>query len=64
MSFTASVAVVTALLFGLAPAIGVARLTPNDALKEHGRSVIGDRRLGVRNLLVVLQVALSLALVL
>jgi len=64
LAFTAGLAVVTALLFGLAPAIGVARLDPNEALKQQGRSVIGDRRIGLRSALVVGQVALSLTLVL
>ncbi len=64
LAFTGGVAVLTALLFGLAPAVGVARLEPNEALKEHSRGVIGDRRFGLRNTLVVGQVALSLVLVL
>src|SRR4029453_7760062 len=37
--------------------------TPNEALKEHGRSVVGDRRFGLGNALVVIQVALSLVLI-
>jgi predicted permease len=63
LGFTAGVALATALLFGLAPAIGVSRVTPNEALKEQSRSVSGDRRFGLRNMLVVTQVALSLALI-
>jgi len=63
LAFTAGMAAVTALLFGLAPAVGILGATPNEILKEHGRSVTGDRRLSVRNALVVLQVALSLALI-
>ncbi len=42
---------------------GLTGLAPNEALKEQGRSVTGDRRFGLRNFLVVAQVALSLALV-
>lgn len=64
LGFTTMVALATALLFGLAPAIGVARLEPNDALKSGGRSMAGDRHQRVRHALVVGQVALSLALVL
>jgi predicted permease len=63
LAFTASVAVATSLIFGLAPAIGVSRVSPNEALKTEGRGVIGDHRFGVRNMLVVGQVALSLTLV-
>lgn len=61
-AFTGGAAMLTTLLFGLAPAFGVAGVEPNDALKEHTRSVTGDRRFGVRNALVVCQVALSLVL--
>ena len=63
LGFTALIAVATALLFGTAPAFRAAATTPNEALKEHGRSVIGDRRFGLGNVLVVVQVALSLLLV-
>jgi predicted permease len=63
LAFTAAVSLGTALVFGLAPAFGLSRVSPNDALKEQSRSVTGDRRFGARNALVVAQVALSLALV-
>ena len=63
LAFTAGVGLVTTLFFGLAPAAGLEGLAPNDALKEQGRSVAGDRRLSARNLLVVVQIALSLVLV-
>jgi predicted permease len=36
---------------------------PNDALKQQGRAIAGDRRFSLGNLLVVVQVALSLILV-
>ncbi len=63
LAFTAGVAVVTAVLFGLAPAMSVVSVAPNEALKDQSRSVAGDRRFGVRNALVIAQVALSLSLV-
>ena len=63
LGFTALVAVTTALLFGTAPAFRASRATPNEALKERGRGVAGDGRFALGNLLVVLQVALSLLLV-
>jgi predicted permease len=63
LAFTTAVAVLTALLFGLAPAIGVSGLAPNDALKDHGRGIPGGGRMGFRSALVVMQVALSLTLV-
>ena len=51
------------LLSGLAPALGLRGVEANEALKEQGRSVAGDCRLGLRNALVVRQVAVSFALV-
>jgi len=62
LGFTALIAVATALLFGTAPAFRASGVTPNDALKERGRGVAGDNRAGLGNLLVVVQVALSLLL--
>ena len=61
--YTAAGALGAVLLFGLAPALGVRRLTPNEALKEQGRGVTGDRRFGLRHALVVAQVASSVVLV-
>ncbi len=63
LGFTAGVAIATAVLFGMAPALRGTRVQPNDALKSQGRGVVGDGRLGLGNVLVVLQVALSLVLV-
>jgi len=63
LGFTAAVAAVTTVLFGLAPAAGLAGVAPNDALREQARTVAGDRRYGMRNALVVAQVAFSLVLV-
>jgi putative ABC transport system permease protein len=63
LGFTTGVAVLTALIFGLAPALGVSKVAPNEVLREQTRSVTGDRRWSLRNMLVVAQVALSLALV-
>jgi predicted permease len=63
LGFTAAVTAVTALLFGLAPAAGVLQTAPNEVLKDHARTLTGDRRVSIRNGLVILQVALSLALI-
>ncbi len=62
LGFTAGVAALTAVLFGVAPSLAMVSLSPNDVLKERGRSTT-DARFGVRNALVVVQVALSLMLV-
>jgi putative ABC transport system permease protein len=62
LGFTALVATATATLFGVAPALRASRVQPNEALKEQGRGVAGER-VGLGNLLVVMQVALSVILV-
>jgi putative ABC transport system permease protein len=63
LGFTAAVCLGATVLFGLAPAFGLRGVEPNDALKEQSRGVTGDRRFGLRNALVVAQVALSFVLV-
>ena len=60
--FTAGISTVTALVFGIAPAFGLTGVSPYDVVKEQSRTVTGDRRFGLRNALVAVQVALSLAL--
>ena len=62
LGFTAGIAVLTALLFGVAPAMTTRRLAPMDALKEHGRNRTGGRH-SLASPLVVVQIALSLVLV-
>ena len=63
LAFTAAVAVATAVIFGVAPAIQAARVDPQEALKEHGRSMAAQSGRGLGQWLVVGQVALSLVLV-
>ncbi|HEY7194589.1 MAG TPA: FtsX-like permease family protein, partial [Gemmatimonadales bacterium] len=63
LGFTVAVAIGTAILFGIAPALRGTRVQPNDALKAQGRGLVGDTRFGLGNTLVVVQVALSLMLV-
>ena len=63
LAFTTLVSIVTALLFGVAPALRASRVRPNEALKEQGRGISTDRRFSMGNILVVVQVALSLILV-
>ncbi|PYS88725.1 MAG: hypothetical protein DMF64_19830 [Acidobacteria bacterium] len=63
LAFTLGVAVLTGLVFGLAPALAASRLDVNEALKESGRGTGGGwRRNRVRSLLVVTEIALSLVL--
>jgi predicted permease len=63
LGFTAAIALTTALLFGIVPALRSTRVQPQDAMKEQGRSVVGDARFGMASVLVAVQVALSLVLV-
>jgi predicted permease len=61
--FTLGVSVATAVLFGLVPALQTARRDLNDPLRDSGKGVSGGSRHGrLRNVVVVLEVALSLAL--
>jgi predicted permease len=62
LAFTMSVAVLTGLMFGLAPALRATSLSPNNALKEHARGMAAGR-FGLGRALVTFQVALSLMLV-
>ncbi len=63
MAFTAGIALSTALLFGIVPALRATRVQPQEAIKEQGRSIVGDSRFGLASMLVAAQVALSLVLV-
>ncbi len=63
LAFTLLVSLVTALLFGLAPALTGTRLNMVDALKQGGRSATsGPSSQRVRNVLVVTEMAMSLML--
>jgi predicted permease len=64
LAFTTGTIVITALLFGVAPAYRAAGVAPMEAIKEQGRSTgAGASRLSLANTLVVVQVALSVILV-
>jgi putative ABC transport system permease protein len=63
LGFTAAIAIVTALLFGAAPAWRSGRVEPNGALKQQGRTTAGRERTRIGHPLVIVQVALSLVLV-
>lgn len=63
MAFTLVLAIVTPLIFGLAPALQAARRDLNDPLRDSGRGVIGGFRTGrMRDAAVVIEVAVSLTL--
>ena len=64
LMFTTGITVLTALLFGTAPALRAAGVAPIEAIKDHGRGAGGDMgRASVASALVVIQVALSVMLV-
>ena len=61
LAFTMGAAVLTGLLFGLAPALRATSVSPNNILKEHARGMVAGR-FGLGRALVTGQVALSLML--
>lgn len=63
LSFTASVALLTSILSGLAPAWRGTRVSPSAAMKSNARDVIEGSRFSTARALVALQIALSLPLV-
>jgi len=64
LGFTAGVAALTCLLFGLTPALRATRIELSAVMKTTGRGLTaGGGRLSLRRALVVVQVALSLVLV-
>jgi predicted permease len=63
LAFTIGVAILTGLLFGLAPALRATSILPNQMLKEHARGMVaGTSRFNLGKALVTGQVALSLML--
>ena len=62
LGFTAGVAVATAVIFGTVPALRATRVEPHDAMKSQGRGIAGQNRFALGNLLVIVQVALSMVL--
>ncbi len=62
LAFTVAVSALTALIFGLAPALRFSKPDLNRSLKEGGRSAPGFTRHRLRQALVVSEVALALVL--
>ena len=63
LAFSLGVAVFTAIVFGLVPALQTVKKNMTDPLKDSGRGVIGGFRRGkLRSVLVISEVALSLVL--
>ena len=62
LAFTGAIAIGTAMLFGVVPAVRASRAAPIEAMKEQGRGTSAGRRVGLAGSLVMVQVALSLVL--
>ncbi len=63
LGFTAGITVLTCVLFGLTPALRATQVSPGAVLKSSGRSATSGRtRFGLRRVLVVSQIAMSLML--
>jgi predicted permease len=63
LGFTAGIAVLTCLLFGLVPALRATRVAPAAVIRSSGRGLTAGReKFSLRRLLVVAQVAMSLVL--
>jgi predicted permease len=61
--FTFLISVATGILFGMAPALQLARPDVRDTMQESGRSFTGNTKTGkARNLLIVSEVALTMVL--
>jgi len=62
LAFSAAVGIVTALLFGLAPALHASRFSPQEGLRDGGRGTIGSRSHSFRHSLIVVETALAVVL--
>ena len=63
LGFSAALACASAVVAGVAPALGLRSVAAGEALKDAGRGLAGDRRFAMRGTLVVAQIAMSLMLI-
>ncbi len=62
LGFSLAIVSLSAIAFGLAPALRAARVDPGDVLRDEGRGATGGRTMRWREMLVVAQVALAFIL--
>ena len=62
LAFTLGIALLTGIVFGLAPALHAAHAAPQSTLQEGGRGIAGNLRTRMRGALVVSQLSLALVL--
>ncbi len=62
LAFTTSVAVLTCVIFGLAPALRASQIEPGAAMKTGGRGLTNRERFSFQRFFVIGQIAISLAL--
>jgi putative ABC transport system permease protein len=60
--FTVSISLITGILFGMAPALQLPKLSIHEVVKDSGRGSTGSRRRWLRQSLVVAEVAIALVL--
>ena len=62
LGFSSAVAIIAALVFGLAPAVRGSRFAPQEALRDGGRGTAGGRSHWFRHSLIVVETALAVLL--
>jgi putative ABC transport system permease protein len=63
LAFTAALACLSAVIAGVAPVLGLQRVGAGEALKDSGRGIARGGRFSARETIVVVQIAVSFALV-
>ena len=62
LAFSGAVGILTALLFGLAPALRASRVSPQEGLRDGGRGTTGPRSHSFRHVLIIVETALAVVL--